>query len=232
MKTKAILLVSLSFLLGGCFAPINLTYDSAKNLQEGQIEVNGSYSRYYVKDDSSKSTAFLNNNYGFSVGYGVTDKYTVKLRYERITPSLEFQKIFGSDISDEFKTMTSMNYFEINNKMMFVKDKIALGLPVGIYTFNGSSIDKGGLGWVCLDPRLFVTFFRSTDIFDLTVVPKLHVLLGTFGGYAQFGVSVGMGLSSDLDKWAIRPEIGYDRFLSFGVGANFNFNTKKTGTAK
>ena len=29
-----------------------------------------------------------------------------------------------------------------------------------------------------------------------------------------------LGLSSNLDKWAFRPEIGYDGFFSFGFGIN------------
>lgn len=232
MKTQIFLFALLTLLLEGCFAPINLNYDSAKNLQEGQIEAQGAYSRYYITGDSIGTTAFMNNNYGFTVGYGITDKYTIKLRYERISPSSTFNDIFGDDISDEFKDMSSMNYFELNNKIQILNDKLALGLPLGIYTFSQSSLDEGGLGWVCFDPRLFITFFRSTDIFELTFVPKLHAMLGSFGGYAQFGISMGVGLSSDLDRWAIRPEIGYDKFLSFGVGANFNFNTKKSVPAK
>jgi len=76
-------------------------------------------------------------------------------------------------------------------------------------------------------PKGLSLLFRKTDIFELTVVPKLHVLFGTFGGYVTPGISLGIGLSSDLDRWSIRPEIGYDTYLSLGVGASFNFNTGK-----
>jgi hypothetical protein len=227
MKTKASLLVLISILMGGCFAPVNLTYDSAKTLNKGQIEIQGMYSSYNVTNDTLK-TALINRNYGGSIGYGITDKYTMKIRYEYIDPTITFQKIFG-DISEDFTGMNSMSYFEVTNKLMFIKNNLTLSLPVGAYFYNSKVIDvkNGGMGWFTFDPRLYVTFFRQTNIFDLSLVPKLHVLVGTFGAVVIPGISLGMGLSSNLDKWSIRPEIGYDKYLSWGVGASINFNTIK-----
>jgi hypothetical protein len=217
----------------GCFAPLNLSYDSAKTLDKGQLEVQGAYSRYYAANDTL-SSALINDNYGFTVGYGITDKFTMKFRYEYMKPTVTFQKIFG-DISDSFKGMNSMSYFEVNNKLRLVKDNLSLSLPLGAYIYNSTVFDikNGGMGWLSFDPRLYISFFRSTNIFELTIVPKAHVLVGSFGGYGMLGISLGIGLSSNLDRWAIRPEIGYDKYLSFGVGASVNFNTiKKTETAK
>jgi hypothetical protein len=231
MKTKACLLILITILIGGCFAPVNLTYDSAKTLNKGQIEVQGMYSRYNVTNDTL-SSALINQNYGISLGYGITDRYTMKIRYEYIDPTVTFQKVFG-DISEDFKGMNSMSYFEVNNKLMLVKNNLTLGLPVGAYFYNTKMLDvkNGGMGWFTFDPRLYITFFRSTKFFELSVVPKLHCLFGAFGGYVTPGISLGMGLSSNLDKWAFRPEIGYDKYLSFGAGLNFNFNTIKPAAA-
>lgn len=230
MKAKLVLFCVISILMTGCFAPVNLSYDSAKTLNKGQIEVQGMYSRYDVTNDTL-SSALINQNYGFSVGYGFTDKYTVKARYEYIDPTITFQKVFG-DISDEFNGMNSMSYFEINNKLMLIKNTLTISLPLGAYFYNSKVIDikNGGMGWFTFDPRLYLTFFRSSNIFELSLVPKLHVLFGTFGGYVTPGISLGVGLSSNLDKWAIRPEIGYDKYLSFGIGASFNINTVKGGS--
>jgi len=227
MKTKLVLLGLMSILMAGCFAPVNLSFDSAKTLNKGQIEVQGMYSRYDVTNDTL-ATALINQNYGISVGYGFTDKYTLKARYEYIDPTITFQKIFD-EINEEFNEMNSMSYFEINNKLMLIDNTLSISLPLGAYFYNTKAIDikNGGMGWFSFDPRVYVTFFRSTNIFELSVVPKLHVLFGTFGGYVTPGISLGIGLSSDLDRWSIRPEIGYDKFLSFGIGASVNFNTVK-----
>jgi len=229
MKTKIILLFLISVLLVGCFAPLNLSYDSAKTLDKGQIEVQGAYSRYYAPNDSLPST-LINSNYGFSLGYGITKRYTLKFRYEYISPSSIFKDVFDSK---DYNNLFSLSYFEINNKLQLAKENLAISLPLGAYFYNRSVL-KGGLGLImAFDPRLYITFFRSSKVFDLTIVPKAHILFGSgFGGLTP-GLSVGMGFSSDLDKWAIRPEIGYDAFLSFGIGANINFNTtKKTDSAK
>jgi hypothetical protein len=32
-------------------------------------------------------------------------------------------------------------------------------------------------------------------------------------------ISLGLGLSTDLDKWVVRPEVGYDGYFSIGIGA-------------
>jgi len=227
MKTKLVILGIIPILLTGCFAPVNLSYDSAKTLNKGQIEIQGMYSSYNVTNDTL-STALINQNYGGSIGYGFTDKYTLKARYEYIAPTITFQKVFG-DISDEFDGMNSMSYFEINNKLMLIKNTLTISLPLGAYFYNSKVIDvkNGGMGWLSFDPRVYLTFFRSTNIFELSLVPKLHVLFGTFGGYVTPGISLGIGLSSNLDRWSIRPEVGYDKYLSFGVGASFNINTVK-----
>ena len=227
MKTKLVLLSLMSLLMTGCFAPINLSYESAKTLDKGQIEARGMYSRYNVMNDTLE-TSLINQNYGVSLGYGFTDKYTVKARYEYISPTITFQKIFD-EINEEFNEMNSMSYFEIDNKLMLINNTLSISLPLGAYFYNTKAVDikNGGMGWLSFDPRVYLSFFRKTDIFELTIIPKLHVLFGTFGGYVTPGISLGIGLSSDLDRWAIRPEIGYDKYLSFGVGASVNFNTGK-----
>lgn len=36
------------------------------------------------------------------------------------------------------------------------------------------------------------------------------------------GIAFGMGISSNLDRWAIRPEIGWDGYASYGVALTIN----------
>jgi hypothetical protein len=232
MKKAIFLAVVASLFLTGCFVPVNLSYDSAKTLDKGQLEVQGSWSQYNVMNDSTYETAKLNQNFGGSVGYGVTDKYTMKLRYEYISYNSVFRDIFdgdGSDLSTDLSSLTSMSYFELNNKLRLYKHNLSVGLPLGFYVYNKSLLSNGeiGLGWICFDPKFYISFFRKSKYFELTVIPKAHIMFGNFGFYGQLGISAGMGFSSNLDRWAIRPEIGYDKFLSFGVGVNYNFNLIK-----
>jgi hypothetical protein len=212
----------LMLLSTGCFAPINSTFESAKLLEKGTIEVQGSASAYYEFEE--ENVLNINNNFGFAVGYGVSDQFNMKLRYERINSDYSF--MFQNNQID-IKELA--NYFELSNKISLKKDKIALSIPIGIYQLS----EESGLGnniFGILDPRLFLTFSKSKT-FEFNVIPKVHISLGDEITFMP-GINVGLGLSSDLSKWAIRPEIGFDGYLTVGVGANYYFKPKKKKSKK
>jgi hypothetical protein len=227
MKTNVIFFATLALLLSGCVVvPVNLTYESARMLDKGQIQVQGSYSRYNVVKDTS---ANLCNNFGFAAEYGINEKYSLGARYEHLDMTPAFGKFFEENSSD-FSKILKMNYIELNNRIRLYKDAITLGIPVGIYMVNNvieGAEELSGWGYLSLDPRVYFTFFGGTDIFELSIIPKVHIIVGFIGTQVIPGISLGMGFSSDLDKWAIRPEVGYDKFLSFGISANFNIDTIK-----
>jgi hypothetical protein len=41
------------------------------------------------------------------------------------------------------------------------------------------------------------------------------------------GISLGFGVSSDLDRWAFRPEVGWDGFLAFGAALNYRLSSPR-----
>jgi hypothetical protein len=94
-----------------------------------------------------------------------------------------------------------LNYFEIGVKVRIKEDIIALAIPVGFYFIDGEFITSA-------DPRFFVTAAKSKSS-DFSIIPKVHVFF-TGGLGVLPGVNFNIGLSADLEKWAIRPEIGYD----------------------
>lgn len=72
---------------------------------------------------------------------------------------------------------------------------------------------------------------------DVSFGLKADYLFSDGGGSALFGATVGAGFSSDLNKWAIRPEVGIlsfgggVSFLSYGIGIQFILpNQKKTNS--
>lgn len=234
-RALSCILIILPVLFTGCFAPVNLTYDSARTLSGGEIQVKGMYSRYYEPRDNEVSAGdtsvyggFLNQNFGFGVSYGISDRYSLGVRYEYLQPTATFQGTFA-DIADYFNGMNSFNYFEIDNKISLKKNKVAVSLPLGAYVFSSDNENshRMGLGWFSFDPRLYLTFFSSSKVFEMSVIPKAHCLFGSFGAAVLPGISIGAGFSNDLDRWSIRPEAGYDGYLSFGVGASFNLGTGK-----
>ena len=210
------IILFVSALWTGCFAPINSTFEGAKLLDKGEVELQGNYSRYYFpfEDEFGGNT---NNNVGVAIGYGVSEKFNMKLRYERmhvITQDWDFFDLDGGDFG--------MNYLELGNKFLLREDKIAFSMPMAIYftNFNNSPLFS-------LDPRFLFTI-GGTEKFEFNIIPKAHVFIGD-GVAILPGFNLGFAFSNDLNKWAIRPEIGYDTYFTIGIGMNYYF---KPGAGK
>ncbi len=217
MNTKLnFIVVSLILILitlsTGCFAPINSTFESAKLLDKGEIEMQGNYSIYYGISFLEDGYVNLNNNFGFGVGYGITDRFNMKLRYERINTK------HSIEIFDEEINVNGLNYIELSNKFSLKKDKIAASMPLSIYLYEGESLFS-------LDPRFFFTF-RKNENFEFNLIPKAHIFVGDGIGIMP-GINLGVGLSNNLNEWAIRPELGFDGYFTFGVGVNYYIKPNK-----
>lgn len=183
VKTTAVTMLLVA-LLSSCIAPVNLNYESASMLDKNEFEVQGGFS--YYPD--------IQYDFHGRIGYGVNQRYNVKLRVEYIS----VEEIF----------------FEVDNKLRLNRF-IAASLPVGIYA---------SYGIFQFDPRFYFTY-SNYKTFEVTVIPKCHVM---YEGDLSLlpGISAGFGFSSDLRKWVVRPEIGYDITLSFGVGLSFYLSRK------
>ncbi len=190
----------IAILMGAsCTAPVNLNYESARMMKKGEVEVQGSYSQYFEGAEK------ISSNVGGRIGFGINENYNLKMRVEIIALP---QSVNASEVDPDL----SFLYFELDNKISLTKN-LALSLPLCHYSLGD------GMGYSVFDPRLYITM-RSNDVFEFTVIPKCHFFLDA-GSPPMPAISVGMGFSSDLNKWAIRPEIGYDVFFSAGVGLSF-----------
>lgn len=214
MKIQNHLIIAIGFCLSSCFAPSNLTFESARTLDKGAIEIQGNYSKYYFREHEDSDYININNNFGFKIGYGVSENYTIKLKYERM------RLVHGYDNDVVFLgNLNNLNIIEVENKFKFKHANIAAGLPVSYYF-----LDKAGglrFGFIMFDPRIYFTLFSSTNIFELNIIPKAHISINS-GFFFWPAFSTGLGLSSNLKKWALRPEIGWDGYLSYGIALNIN----------
>lgn len=191
------------FCVSSCMVPINLNFESAKMLEKGDFEVQGNGSLYSIPSERMEIDQL---NVGLKYGMGITDKYNLKLRVEGLFPIWD-----GA-------TNEGLIFIELDNKLKIGK-MAAVSLPMGVYR---SFSDDASFQF---DPRFYLTFIQ-TDNFDLTVIPKCHIF--GLSEYALFpGISIGAGFSSDFSKWAIRPEVGYDR-LSVSGGLSFTYFFKKS----
>lgn len=145
----------------------------------------------------------------------------MKFRYEHFSVKTNYDiELF--DLSDLSKHL-SISYFELENKFKFKHANIAIGIPIGYYSYWVDNVNTNGNFYI--DPRMYFTFFSSTNKFELNFIPKAHLMIFDGGMIFQPGLCLGLGFSSDLKKWAIRPEFGFDGYASFGISLNLNLSS-------
>jgi hypothetical protein len=188
-----------------CFAPVNSTFESARLLERGEIDVQASISNYSGQDFLNEENVNLNNNAGFAIGYGFSDRFNMKLRYERIKTNFAIE-VFGVEFM-----LNNYDYLELGTKVKLYKDIMSFSMPLFVYLIEDETLFG-------VDPRFFLTT-RVNENFEVTVTPKAHIFF-TDEVTVWPAMSIGFGISKNLKKWAIRPEFGYDGYLTVGLGAN------------
>jgi hypothetical protein len=219
MKTilsKPIFVLSLALsiiLCNACIVPLNSSFESARTLKKGEVELMGNYSKYTFASDGESEVA--NNNIGLRIGYGISDKFDLKFRYERLT-SAEYREGY--------------NYLAIAPKIGFLSNKIAFTVPVGAYF---QSIGKDSGSDFFMSPKFLFTY-PANNKFEVTFATKADIFFEK-NSDLLLGFNFGLGFSDDLDRWALRPEIGMmidpgekGKIWTFGIGLNFNIKSKKS----
>ncbi len=199
------------FLSSCALSPVGTHYDSAKSLKKNQLELTGSFTHYQAVENE-ESNLLSNYNFGFRAGYGISDQFDIKVRYEILTP-----------IDDEIRDFINPVHFgSIEPKYSFVNNKFAFKLPFNIYSSDFStsanpvySISPAFMGTADLKQnKIESTFSLSYQYFFSNDLISLMAL------------NLGFGFSSDLEKWAIRPELGVliGSHVFFCIGYNYNFD--------
>jgi len=203
-----------SFLLSCAFAPVNNQYEKAGTLKKGNVDLSGSFTGYNASGAGEGINT--NNNIGFRVGYGVSDKFDLKFRYERLMPGSDYDKVFDDD---NFK---GANYFSIVPKIAIIPEKLSFLVPVSYYSFKDEFDGDGNASLTSITPQILYTATNRRNTADFTLGVKADCFFGD--GVSLFpSTTIGAGFSTDLNKWAVRPEIGATLmggggFLSYGIG--------------
>ena len=211
MKLSIFFSFALFIMLGiACVAPVNSSYESARTLGKGNTELMGLYTRYAYAEDGETDKS--NENYGFRIGHGVTDKFDIG-----------FQYIFLNSASNE--DGTNANYLSLAFKYSLLENIIAGSLPLGAYVYDGGESASADATFF-ISPKLLFTYPVS-DMFEASFASKIDFYFEEDYD-PMLGFNLGFGLSEDLNKWAIRPETGYifepgesSGYWSFGVGFNY-----------
>jgi opacity protein-like surface antigen len=180
-----------------------VAYESARMLPKGGAEVKTALT--HVRERYEGEGDKLNNGFGLGLGYGVTDRVNLKVRYERIS-------VEGS-----------LNYFAFGPKIALKPNKVALLVPFGAYFEDGES--EWGM-----HPAVLFTNSKNNKV-ETTLGLRADVFFEEDADLL-LGLNLGFGLSQDLNRWAIRPDIGLTFnpgekgfFWTLGAGAEYRFST-------
>jgi hypothetical protein len=216
-----LLLITLCFLSslsmrGQISAP---NFESAKNLETGQLEIALSFSPEYNLYSGDIEKFF--HSYGVFTRIGVQKQIDIKLSYNRL---------LVGDYDD------GLNIIQISPKFSSKSGVIALRVPFGImfekYEVSGG---KEFETWFTLSPRIILTAV-SKKSFKLSFIPMSETHFYKGGGNSTFvGLNIGMGFSSDFNIWSVRPELGTFFYVkdfsgslwSFGLSASYIIDWRK-----
>lgn len=179
-------LVLMSF--AGC-APVFSELQSARLVGKGHTEVTPSISSVSFSNDGDSE--HIQNHFGVQGAYGVGEKVDLRLRYERIQVDTGGRDSFG------------VNVLAFGAKIATVKDRSAFYIPVG-FAF-GSEIDDVS-ETIAFHPTILFSIPASQN---LELNPSAKALIPTNDSDVLLAFNVGAGISNDLTRWALRPEIGF-----------------------
>jgi hypothetical protein len=172
-------------LIVGC-APVFSEMQSAKLAGTGRAEVTGSGSMLYWNGPSSEDdSGHVEDHVGLQVATGLHDRVDLRLRYERVVDP-------------------GVNVLGFGPKVGLVRDHLALYVPVG-FAF-GKDIDSGK-AWE-MDPTLIGTIPLGTKA-EFNASGKVMIPLGRADRDTLVAFNTGFGLSTNLRKWVLRPEVGF-----------------------
>lgn len=212
-QINVLLLIFGALSLDSCMsiAPVNTSFESARVLNRGELEFSGHFSDYYYKEAQYPSYP-MNKNVGFRFGVGLNDKIELKLRYEAIIP-------------DVYSFSESVDYYSLITKLQLRQGKSALLIPLSMYSFDGES------NYFVISPGVVFTK-RINQFIELNSTSKFDVFLNEELNI-YYGQQLGIGFSSNLDNWALRPEVGlmkgigsFDEgsFINWGIGLSIYLN--------
>ena len=198
MKAILLSMIIVLVLTYSC-APVFSDIQSARLVGKGNFEATPNFTT--TSQTFEGESDHIQNHYGLQLGYGLSKRIDLRARYEYI----------GLD-SDGGST----NVFGIGPKVSLLKDRIAAYLPVG-FAFGG---DVEGIDEVEVQPTLLFTIPVGKNI---EINPSVK---GIISNEFYMAFNLGLGLSTNPNKYVIRPEYGIllnpgesGRYGQFSIGA-------------
>ena len=137
--------------------------------------------------------------FGVQLGFGASEFTELKLKYIRGNSKYGFP---------------NEEIIELSAKFSIRKDELALLLPFTILFDDNKPT-------ILVNPKYIITILSEKN-FDLSISPGVLLNLDVLPAFL-LSCNINTGLSTDLSKWAIRPELGiiYIPFFGGGLGTSF-----------
>lgn len=192
-------------------APVFSELQSARMAGAGQVELTPHYSTTSVAEGGDSEG--IQNHLGLQLAVGVSPKVDLRFRYENIW-------LKESGILD------GLSLIGFGPKFSLIQDRLAL------YTPFGTAVGDGVTDSWQFQPTVFLTLPVVPQKLDFTVAPKLVVqFCDDCDSY--FAFNTGLAISSDITRWAFRPEFGLlfggdnSTASHFSFGISFNVSRPK-----
>ncbi|MBN2408580.1 MAG: hypothetical protein JXE07_02490 [Candidatus Aminicenantes bacterium] len=168
-----------------CLAPAFSELQSARLAGPGHVEVTPSYSRV------SGQSGHTQDHYGIQAGVGILKRLDLRIRYEHASVYPGEAESFG------------VNMLGFGPKVALIPNWLTVYVPVG-FAF-GEEIEASETWQV--HPTLLATLPLNTH-FEINTSAKALIPLQDESD-PMYAVNFGVAVSSDVRRWAVRPEIGF-----------------------
>jgi hypothetical protein len=187
-RTRQSLLVLFLLFFSGC-VPFVADQQSARLLDDGQLEVTPSFSSASFANQGEME--HVQDQLGLRLAYGVSTTVEVRAMYERVI------------LDDDVTSQDDVNLFGAGAKFAVVPDQLALFVPVG-FAFGGD-LDSGDS--FTFYPTLLASL-RAAEGLELNPSVKAIYPFAAEDQTLFLGFHLGAAIGPDLDRWAVRPELG------------------------
>ena len=189
-----------------------VSFEGAPALKPAQLEISLYGAGSYLHSSVGKGT--IGYTPGIKIGIGIVDHFDVKLAYSR-----GFYKDYNDKLSD-----SKVNNISIMPKVSFLKGHLAFQLPFTVMVFNADYNEESKTEvFYLLCPRM-IGSLRFKEIVEFNFSPFFETFIPGHGNDPSYfiGGNVGVSLSSNLQRWSIRPE----GFMSYFFPHNNSENYK------
>jgi len=183
-KLTGTLLTAMALISAAACAPPFSELQSARLVGVGHREVTAGYNT--VNAGYAGQSAHVQNEVSAQAAFGVAANTDIRARYDHIATA-----------DGSFHALSA------GPKFGLVKDAVSLYLPVGIGWGGGVQSART----LVLNPTLLATR-RFDQHAEVTGSMKYYWWMHNTNEPKLFAWNLGLGLSSDLDRWALRPEVG------------------------